>query len=142
MKIWNPQISFIIDHDLYNSIFSQSDPDTIAEMIMLLMNNLVNTLAPAKKIQIHRDNIFIPQRTKELCKNTKHLTKRFNETLNPHDYRLLCHVKNRLSKSIKDYKKVETTKITLRAMFGRGQTNLSMKKIYIVLKSRIVFYKP
>ena len=101
-----------IDHDHYNSIFSISDPDVIAEAIIEVFTNVIDTLAPLKKFQIRKKSIFQSQKTLDLRDEVSYLFKIFKRSNSQDDQRALKNARNRLSRSMKsDQKQHEVSQL-------------------------------
>ena len=93
--------------ELYNAIFSMSEPDDIANNIINMMTETIDILAPIVKHQIRRKTTFQSQRTADLRSESKRLFKKFKRSNDIEDQRELKNTKNRLTRSIKADSKKE-----------------------------------
>ena len=49
----------VFDEEKYNSIFQAACPDIILQRILSLFSNVIDSLAPPKKIQIRKDDKYV-----------------------------------------------------------------------------------
>ena len=93
------------------SVFSVSDPELIAEILIDKMDKIVNSVAPFKVVQLDRkDRLNVTRETREIIRHADDLVTNATNTLETEDFRAAKRAQNYAKTCIKNDQKEKLKK--------------------------------